>query len=112
MGQAYRRFAHDYPGLYPLTQFRGGGVGGSANADADSVQAQRAVEIVVAALAGYSIPEARMIDVVMMTRSALHGFADIEVKGGFAWPEPVDQSFTVLLDMLDAALRSLASGSR
>ena len=43
-----------------------------------------------------------------MTRAALHGFVDIEIGGGFARPEPVEESFTVLLEMLDAGLRRLS----
>lgn len=98
LGEAYRRFAHDHPGLYPLTQHHAGALAASA---------QRTVEIVIAALEGYQIPSERLIDAVRMTRAALHGFVDIEIAGGFARPEPVEESFIALLEMLDAGLRRL-----
>lgn len=101
LGQAYRRFAHGHPGLYPLTQYRTDG-------QALTGSAQRTVEVVIAALEGYRIPDERIIDAVRMTRAALHGFVDIEIGGGFARPEPVEESFTVLLEMLDAGLRRLS----
>lgn len=101
LGRAYRRFAHDHPGLYPLTQHR-------TDQESLAAGAQRTVEIVVAALEGYRIPGERIIDAVRMTRAALHGFVDIEIGGGFARPEPVEDSFTALLEMLDAGLRRLS----
>lgn len=101
LGWAYRRFAHDHPGLYPLTQHR-------TDQEALDAGAQRTVEIVVAALEGYRIPDERIIDAVRMTRAALHGFVDIEIGRGFARPEPVEGSFTTLLEMLDAGLRRLS----
>ena len=42
-----------------------------------------------------------------MTRSALHGFVDIELHGGFAMADPVDESFELLTESLDAALARL-----
>lgn len=99
---AYRAFAHDHPGLYPMTQ----GVTGDTDA-LGPAQAQRTVEIVTAALAGYRLPADRIIDAVRMTRSALHGFVDIELHGGFAMAEPVDESFELLTESLDAALARL-----
>ncbi|WP_414048230.1 TetR-like C-terminal domain-containing protein [Actinomyces viscosus] len=72
-----------------------------------SSAAQRTVAIVTAALAGYRIPEDRIIDAVRMTRASLHGFVDIEVHGGFAMNAPIDVSFDTLVDSRDAALVAL-----
>ena len=72
-----------------------------------SSAAQRTVAIVTAALAGYRIPDDRIIDAVRMTRASLHGFVDIEVHGGFAMNAPIDVSFATLVDSLDAALVAL-----
>ena len=38
---------------------------------------------------------------------SLHGFVDIEVRGGFAMAAPIDVSFDTLVDSLDAALVAL-----
>jgi len=103
--RAYRAFAHDHPGLYPMTQ------GPIGDVDAlGSAQARRTVEVVTAALAGYGLPDARVVDAVRMTRAALHGFVDIELRGGFAMAEPVEESFQVLIESLDAALTALGDG--
>ena len=72
-----------------------------------SMAAQRTVDIVTVALAGYRIPDERMVDAVRMTRASLHGFVDIEVHGGFAMDAPTDMSFAILVDSLDVALTAL-----
>ena len=102
MARAYRAFAHDHPSLYSMTQ------GPTGDADAlGSAQARRTVEVVTAALVGYGLPDAKVVDAVRMIRAALHGFVDIELRGGFAMSEPVEGSFQVLVDSLDAALTAL-----
>lgn len=105
LGQAYRGFAHDHPGLYPLTQQHLSRMG-----EDGTRQAQRAVDAVAAALRAYRIPEGQMVNAVRMARSCLHGFVDLERSGGFARPEPVETSFAVLLDMLDVSLCRMGEG--
>ena len=106
LADAYRGFAHAHPGLYPMTQVPTETSDGSLSPLRSSA-AQRTVAIVTAALAGYRIPEDRIIDAVRMTRASLHGFVDIEVRGGFAMDAPIDVSFAMLVDSLDAALVAL-----
>ena len=106
LADAYRGFAHAHPGLYPLTQVPAEASDGSLSPLRSSA-AQRTVAIVTAALAGYRIPEERVIDAVRMTRALLHGFVDIEIRGGFAMDAPIDVSFATLVDSLDAALIAL-----
>jgi hypothetical protein len=45
-----------------------------------------------------------------MLRSALHGFATLEVTGGFRFDTDVDDSFTWMVNLIDHGLRS-AQGS-
>ena len=106
LADAYRGFAHAHPGLYPMTQVPAESSDGSLSPLRSSA-AQRTVAIVTAALAGYRIPDDRIIDAVRMTRASLHGFVDIEVRGGFAMAAPIDVSFATLVDSLDAALVAL-----
>ena len=106
LADAYRGFSHEHPGLYPMTQVPAEASDGSLSPLRSSA-AQRTVAIVTAALAGYRIPEERVIDAVRMTRASLHGFVDIEVRGGFAMDAPIDVSFATLVDSLDAALVAL-----
>ena len=106
LANAYRGFARAHPGLYPMTQVPVEASDRSLSPLRSSA-AQRTVDIVTAALAGYRIPEERIIDAVRMTRASLHGFVDIEVHGGFAMAAPIDVSFDTLVDSLDAALVAL-----
>ena len=106
LAEAYRGFAHEHPGLYPMTQVPVEMSDGSPSPLRSSA-AQRTVAIVTAALAGYRIPDELVVDAVRMTRASLHGFVDIEVHGGFAMDVPIDVSFATLVDSLDAALIAL-----
>lgn len=105
LATAYREVGRQGPGLYPMTQE------GQSSADAAyRVQAQRALDVVAAALAGYGIPAKRRIDAIRLTRATLHGFVDLELRDGFGLADPVDRSFDVAVEALDAALRQLARG--
>lgn len=95
---AYRNFAREHPGTYPLTQRHSTSEDWTAAA-ADALGSSTAV------LSGYGIAEDN-IDVIRFVRSSLHGFTDLERIGGFGLPSPTDDSFTLLVDTLDAALRT------
>lgn len=102
IADTYRRFAHEHPGCYPLTQRH-------RNTEAWTAAASDTIDSVVAALAGYGIEETD-VDRIRFVRAALHGFVDLELSGGFGLPAPVGTSFAFLIDALDAALRAPASG--
>ena len=106
LAHAYRAFAHEHPGLYPMTQAPVETLEGESD-PMRSMAARRTVDIVTAALAGYRIPDERMVDAVRMTRASLHGFVDIEVHGGFAMDAPIDMSFATLVSSLDVALTAM-----
>ena len=42
-----------------------------------------------------------------MIRAGLHGFADIEARGGFQMAACVDESFRLLVEALDTSLHAL-----
>jgi AcrR family transcriptional regulator len=101
IAHAYRRFAREHPGTYPLTQ--------RAVSSAEwEAAASDAVASVVAALSGYGVAEDDT-DRIRFVRAALHGFVDLERSGGFAHPASVDESFAFLIDALDATLRALGT---
>lgn len=105
--QAYRRFAIDHAGLYALTQ--AAPEPGSAEQRAE---AARAFQVFSAVVTSYDIPDHAIIHAVRLVRAGLHGFADIEARGGFRMAETVDESFLVLIDAMDASLRDLANQTR
>ena len=69
LAEAYRAFAHEHPGLYPMTQAPVKMPGGESD-PMRSMAARRTVDIVTAALAGYGIPDERVVDAVRMTRAS------------------------------------------
>ena len=109
IAEAYRRFATEHAGLYALTQ-----ASPEPGSTAHQAEAARAVDIVGAANRSYGVPDNLAIHAIRMVRAGLHGFADIEVRGGFRMPHPPDESFLVLIDALDASLSRLGTrtGSR
>ena len=95
----YRRFAREHPGTYGLTQR-------PQTSDAWTTAASDTVTAVVAALSGYGVTDGD-VHRIRFVRSALHGFVDLERTGGFGLPASVDESFRLLVDALDATLRTL-----
>jgi AcrR family transcriptional regulator len=104
---AYRSFAGEHPGTYALAQ-----TAPLFGANEGHVRAaNRSIEVISAALVGYGVPEDARIDAIRAVRASLHGFVDLERRGGFGLPDSVDRSFGVLVDALDAALVRLAAPS-
>ncbi|WP_116244548.1 TetR/AcrR family transcriptional regulator [Nocardiopsis sp. FIRDI 009] len=98
---AYRRYAHTHPGRYAALQ--------RAPA-ADDTEAQRIyavpVEVLTAVLRGFGIDGDQAVHAVRTLRSALHGFVDLESRGGFGLPEDVDESYELLVEGSVRAVRS------
>lgn len=106
LATAWRTYALDHPGRYAATQ-----IGPDPDAPADAAlrdAAAESVQVVVAVLRGFGLPDARLIDAVRAVRAGVHGFVTLELGGGFRMREDVDQSFRVLLDMLVAGVAALA----
>ena len=102
IAEAYRRFAIEHAGLYSLTQ-----AALDPSSTAQQAEASRAVEVLGAAIRSYCVPDDLSIHAIRMVRAGLHGFADIEARGGFQMLLSVDESFLVLIDALDASLNNL-----
>jgi AcrR family transcriptional regulator len=98
---AHRRWARDHPGRYAA---------GLRAADVDDEEDRRvsdaALRVVYDVLAGFDLPDARLVDAARALRSALHGFAALEAAGGFGLPRDVDRSYAFLVDTLVAGLQA------
>lgn len=100
LAHAYRAFALVHPGLYPLTQQ-------SRPEDPDyEAPSRRAIEPVLAALAGFGIGGDDAIHATRALRSALHGFVSLETAAGFGIDLDPSASFERLVDMLVVALET------
>ena len=95
----YRRFATDHPGRYASMRIEIEPGSSAALAGARHAHLSRAV------LRGYALGEPAETDAVRFLNSTLHGFADLEVAGGFSHSaRSAEDSWVAVLDALDAVL--------
>jgi AcrR family transcriptional regulator len=103
---AYRGYARERPGRYAAT------LRAPAPDDDEHARAGATVlEIVFAVLAGYGLQGDSLVHATRILRSTLHGFVALEAAGGFGLPDSVDETFSRLVDGLDAGLRVQAQAS-
>jgi hypothetical protein len=101
MAHAYRSYARRRPGAYAAT-LRAATPGDQAyEAAADAL-----LRVVAAALSGYALDDADLVDAVRGLRALLHGFVAIEAAGGYALPQDVERSFVRLVEGYAVVLRS------
>jgi AcrR family transcriptional regulator len=141
IAQAYRRYIKENPGLYMATlqasgmleqpEANGAGNKGakvfvSANnrasakghagavdhATADLRAAEdRVVQVALAVMASFGLKGEDGLHAVRGFRSLVHGFATLEISGGFGLPLSRDESFLRLLEMFITALKRSAKNN-
>ena len=99
---AMRAYVTQHPGRYAA----GNRVPPSGPDDPLTAASTRTLASLAAVLRGYGLDPAEDIHALRMLRSALHGFATLEVEGGFRFDVDVDESFAWTVDLLDRALRA------
>lgn len=105
IGQAYRRYVLEHPGRYAAI------VRAPAPDDIELQQVSRAIiEVILAVLEPYGLGEEAAIHAVRGLRAIAHGFATLELAGGFGLPLDCEESFLRLLRAYVAGLRA-AGGS-
>ena len=98
LADAYRAYVNEHPGRYGATVR-------AVPDDGELAAAQtRVVEIALRALDAYRLPPDDAIHAVRMLRSIAHGFATIEVAGGFGIPLAVNETFRRLVESYLGAL--------
>ena len=100
--QALRLFVKEHPGRYAATT----GARPSGEDDPLTPALGRFLTSLEAVLHGYHLDPADTIHALRMLRSALHGFATLEVSDGFQIETDVDESFTWMIGFLDRGLRA------
>ncbi len=85
---AYRAFAHAHPGLYRAVL---------RAPDAEETRliaaSQDVLDILLRVIESFGLRDGEAIHAVRGLRSAVHGFVDLEVVGGFGMPLDRDESF-------------------
>ncbi|MFN8376587.1 MAG: TetR-like C-terminal domain-containing protein [Anaerolineae bacterium] len=101
VAHAYRAFAHAHPGIYSLTLR-------AATPDEPDLAAagQEVLDVVLAVLAHYGFGTEDTLHVVRGLRSLLHGFVDLETRGGFGMALDRDESYRQLVDVLIQGLHA------
>ena len=112
VAQAYRYYIKQRPGLYMASlRFNHATI----QDDAELLDAEeRVVRVVVAVVGSYGLSGNDALHAVRGLRSVVHGFATLEVAGGFGLPLDCDESFRRLVKLLcgglqQATVRSIAS---
>ena len=103
VAEAHRRFAIEHVRLYLLTQSAPEPTSGE-----QQVEVARALEVFASVVAGYCTPDECAVPAIPLTRAGLHGFTDIEARGGFQMTACVDESFRLLVEALDTSLHALS----
>ncbi|GKU83550.1 TetR/AcrR family transcriptional regulator [Niallia sp. NCCP-28] len=93
LSKSYIEFARNHPGLYELT------IKAPNPKQKDIVNmADKIIALIRGILSPFGLAEEKLIHAIRGFRSLLHGFASIELKGGFGLPVDTDKSFIFLVD--------------
>ena len=103
VAQAYRAYIKDNPGIY-MTSLRASGSQSQADEELKAAE-DRIVEIGLAVVASFGLNGEDSLHAVRGLRSMVHGFATLEIAGGFGLPLDCDESFRRLVDMLIRGLQ-------
>ncbi len=98
LAEAYRAYIKSAPGLY-MASLRASG-----NLDRPDPELQeaeeRVVRVALALVESFGLTGADAVHAVRALRSAIHGFATLEIAGGFGLPLELDESFHRLIETI------------
>ncbi len=97
LAEAYRSYIKESPGLY-LASLQASGSQPEPNEELAKAE-QQVVAVCLAVLAGFGLDGADGLHAVRGLRSLVHGFATLEIAGGFGLPLDCDESFRRLMAM-------------
>jgi AcrR family transcriptional regulator len=100
--QAMRTYIKEYPELY-LSTVRASGTQPEANPELEQEE-ERSVKVGMAVMASFGLEEEEAIHALRGLRSLVHGFATLEISGGFGIPLELDESFVRLVDLFITGL--------
>lgn len=101
--QAYRDYIKENTGLY-LSTLRVSGKQEIVDAELQKEEA-RSLKVAMAIMASFGLEGEDAIHAVRAFRSLVHGFATLEVSGGFGIPLDLEESFIRLVDLFIAGLQ-------
>jgi AcrR family transcriptional regulator len=99
MARAQREYAKKHPGVYKAAQ-----LAVSKQSKVTRKVGEAYVKLALAVLRGYGLSGNAALHGVRAIRSAVRGFIETELDGGFGLPLNLDVSFQMLLGMIDSGL--------
>jgi AcrR family transcriptional regulator len=105
--QAMRAYIKENPGLY-LSTLRASGAQAYADPELEQEEA-RNLKVGMAVMASFGLEGEEAIHALRGLRSLVHGFATLEISGGFGIPLDLDESFTRLVDLFISGLEQQQS---
>ena len=97
LAEAYRAYIKENPGLY-MASLQASANRPEANEELRMAE-QRVVVVCLAVLASFHLEGEDGLHAVRGLRSLVHGFATLEIAGGFGLPLDCDESFRRLVEM-------------
>lgn len=110
IARAYREFVKERPGLYAAT-LRSSRLSYPEDPAFQAAEGE-VLETVLAVLASYGLRGDDALHATRGFRSMVHGFATLEVAGGFGIPLDLDESFERLLRTFVAGLRDREANAK
>lgn len=95
MAQAYRAYIKEYPGLYQAS-LRAAGNQSPVDRELQAAE-ERVVRIAMAVIGSFGLSGEDALHAVRGFRSLVHGFATLEISGGFGLPLECNESFRRLV---------------
>jgi AcrR family transcriptional regulator len=103
VAQAFREYVKEYPGLY-MSTLRASGTQ-QVQDPALQQEEERMIKVGLAIMSSLGLQSEDSIHGLRAFRSVVHGFATLEVAGGFGLPQNCDESFRRLVSALVAGLQ-------
>ena len=100
--QAMHSYIKEYPGLY-LSTLQASGTHTEVDPELEKEEA-RSVKVGMAVMASFGLEGEDAIHALRGLRSLVHGFASLEISGGFGMPLDLDESFSRLVGLFIAGL--------
>ena len=108
IAEQLRSFARRHPGMYgsflPAP---------TPEQDPDLAAAlAQPTKVVGSVLSDMGIDPTTMVPLMRALRAAVHGFVDLELRGGFGLPDDIDDSFTTTIDLVIDAIAAHSTTRR
>ncbi len=108
--EAYRAYIKEWPGLY-LASVRVSANQPDPNPDLAAIEEQ-SLQVALATVDAFGLSQEAALHAVRGLRSLVHGFATLEVGGGFGYPLDCDASFHWLVTIFIRGLEEENSAKR